>query len=129
MARSTSDERRQHIAGLIANSLTPDAISFVESKHLLRLLGEINDIEIILLRFYLHPTMGGDEEFRSKHKEVLRLVPAYIGSPESDLDKHTLQESHKQHLAQLGLLGERFQLDSTTKMPILGNWCAKGAGV
>ncbi len=116
-ARSTSDERRQHISSLIANSLTPEAISFVESKHLLRILGEINDIEIILLRSYLNPTIGGDEEFRSKHEELLRPVPVHMGSPQSDLQKRTLYDSYKQHLSRLGLLKERFETDSKTKMP------------
>jgi hypothetical protein len=117
-ARSTSDERRQHIASLIANSLTPEAISFVESKHLLRILGEVNDIEILLLRSYLHATIGGDEEFRTKHQDVLRLAPVHMGSSPSDVEKRTLHDSYKQHLSRLGLLKETFQVDSKTKMPV-----------
>src|SRR6266568_2664593 len=116
-ARSTSDERRDHIASVIANSLTPEAISFIESKHVLRILGEINDIEVVLLRFYLHPTMGGDEEFRAKHDEVLQRVPVQLGSPQSDKDKKTMRDSYEQHLVRLGLLEERFNVDSKTKMP------------
>jgi hypothetical protein len=116
-ARSTSDERRQHIANIIRNSLTPEAISFIESKHLLKLLGEINDIEVIVLRSYLHATIGGDEEFRTKHEEPLRRVPVHLGSTQPELDKHALQESYRQHLVRLGLLEERFELDSKTKMP------------
>lgn len=116
-ARSTSDDRRRHIANVIANSLTSDDISFVESKHLLRLLGEINDIEVVWLRFYLHPTMGGDEEFRSKHAEVLAPVLPRMGAPQPEIDKETLQGSYQQHLCQLGLLRERYRADPQTKMP------------
>src|SRR5689334_8811508 len=33
-ARSTSDERRQHIASVVATSLSAEDVSFIESKHL-----------------------------------------------------------------------------------------------
>src|SRR5260370_602181 len=116
-ARSTSDERRLHIASLIANSLTAESISFVESKHLLRILGEVNDIEILLLRSYLNAAIGSDEEFLSKHRDVLRPAPIHMGSPPSDVQKRTLHDSYKQHLSRLGLLKEKFRVDSKTKMP------------
>src|SRR5690606_28838317 len=54
-ARATTDERRQHIASVVAAGLTTEDVSFIESKHLLRILGETNDLEIIWLRSHLHP--------------------------------------------------------------------------
>lgn len=116
-ARSTTDDRRRHIANVIAGSLTSEDISFIESKHLLRLLGEINDIEVVWLRFYLDQVMQGDEEFRAQHKDVLATVMASMASPRSEIDKETLQRSYKEHLEQLGLLQERYRLDSKTKLP------------
>lgn len=116
-ARSTSDERRQHIASVVATSLTADDVSFIESKHLLRLLGEINDLEVIWLRLYLHPTMGGDEEFRSKHQEVLAPRFATMGSSQAEIDNETIQRSYKEHLEQLGLLRARYNIDRKTGLP------------
>jgi hypothetical protein len=116
-ARSTTDERRAHIASVIANSLTSERISFVESKHLLRLLGEINDIEVVWLRFYLHPEMSGDQEFRSKHEDILTPVAAHLQSSQAEIDKEILQNSYKAHLCQLGLLRERYQMDPKTQLP------------
>lgn len=116
-ARSLSDERREYIAAIIANSLTSEDIDYHESKHLLRILGEINDVEVIWLRFYLVPTMGGDEDFRGRHKEILEPVPAYLGSSQDVLDKAALQDSYKEHLAQLGLLERRYRTDMRTKQP------------
>lgn len=116
-SRSTTDERRQHIANLVSTSLTSEDVSFIQSKHLLRILGEINDIEVIWLRFYLDETQGGDEEFRSKHEQVLATRIATMGSTSAELDQATLQESYKQHLAGLALLRERYRLDSKTRMP------------
>ena len=116
-ARSLSDERRQYIASIITNSLSSENISYAESRHLLRILDEVNDIEIIWLRFYLEPTMGGDEEFRETHRNVLEPVPATFGSSQETLDKHTLQESYKEHLFQLRLLERRYKIDHKTKEP------------
>ena len=103
-ARSLSDERREYIASLIASSLSQQDIEYIESKHLLRILGELNDIEVIWLRFYLEPTMSGDEEFRDKHENILTPIMATLSDPPSVVDKEALQESYKGHLSQLGLL-------------------------
>lgn len=103
-ARSITDERREYIASLIANSLESGDVEYYESKHLLKLLDEINDIEIIWLRFYLVPTMDGDTEFREKHKEILKPVSKVMGSPQPVRDKGTLQDNYKHHLERLGLL-------------------------
>jgi hypothetical protein len=103
-ARSLSDERRQYIASMIANSLSSEAIAHEESRHLLRILGELNDIEIIWLRSHVDQAIGGDQEFRSKHREILLPISREMGQPQSEIDRAALQDSYKQHLLQLGLL-------------------------
>jgi hypothetical protein len=113
-ARSLNEERREQIASLIANSLKSPEIEFNESKHLLRILGELNDIEIVWLRFYLDPVLNGDHEYREKHKEVLAPIAAYIGGPAELVDKSALQRSYKNHLAELGLLDRRYEIKSST---------------
>jgi hypothetical protein len=116
-ARSLTDTRREYIASLIANSLSSQDIEYIESKHLLQLLGEINDIEVIWLRFYLNPTNSRDREYREKHKDVLRPVDAHMGSEQRELDKATLQESYRDHLVRLDLLAPRYRIDRKTGLP------------
>lgn len=116
-ARSTTDERRAHIANLIANSLSDEDVSFIQAKHLLRILGEINDAEVIWLRSYLDPTVGGDREFRQTHRGVLNPVSASFGSKSAEIDQATIQQSYKEHLAQLALLEPRYRIDNKTKLP------------
>lgn len=116
-ARSTTQERREYLAGLVHRGLAAKDVTFQESKHLLRILGEINDIEVIWLRFYREPATGGDAEFREKHEAVLEPVQAHMQSAQSELDRATLQTSYKDHLAQLGLLKRRYRMDSKTKEP------------
>ena len=116
-ARSLSDERRSYIANIVANGLTSDAIDSSESKHLLRILGEINDIEVVWLRYYREPYLGGDEAYRETHEDILKPVPATFGASEEVLTKATLQKSYREHLCQLGLLDRDFRIDSKTGLP------------
>lgn len=116
-ARSTTEERRGYIASVVATGVADADIEFIETKHLLRILGEINDIEVLWLRFHLDLTIGGDEAFREKHKSVFDRVPAYIGSPKADLDKAALQNSYIVHLAQLNLLSPYYKTDTRTGQP------------
>ena len=121
-ARSLSDERRRYIACLICSGLSGARIRHVESRHLLRILDELNDIEIIWLRFYWEPTIGGDEHFRGRHAEVLQFAGATLGCSQEEVDKHTLQESYKEHLSQLRLLKPRYEINPETEQPEFDRW-------
>lgn len=112
-ARSVSDERREYIASLIDNSLKSEDIEYHESRHLLRILGEVNDIEVIWLRFYYGTFLGDDSAFQEKHKSIIEPVAAYMGSPPEVGEKAALQRSYKNHLASLGLLEQKFDFDRT----------------
>ncbi len=110
-ARSTSPQRREYLAYLVANSLAKEAVEHSESRHLMNLLGELSDIEIIWLRFYLDATLGGDSEFREKHDHILAPVPAHRGSSQDERDKSALQKSYKDHLERLGLISGKVKTD------------------
>jgi hypothetical protein len=116
-ARSLSGDRREYIAAVIANSLTSQDIEYIESKHLLHILDDINDVEVVWLRSYLNNTMGGDSEFRETHENVIAPISASMGSSQQELDKETLQISYKEHLVRLGLLKRRYKIDRKTKAP------------
>ncbi len=117
-ARSTSDERRAYIASVLANGIKSDNIDFIETKHLLRLLGEINDIEVIWLRAYFGWHWGErDGEFHRRHAVILAPAVAYLGSSQEEHERASMQESYKLHLESLGLLKSRIQFDNKTKLP------------
>lgn len=116
-SRSLSDERREYLANLIFNSLTREEIEFIESNHLLNLLGELNDIEIIWLRSFVIHKPDDEDEFRKKHSEVLTYVMSTMNDPPSVFDKETLQGSYFQHLLRLGLLDPIYEVDRETGYP------------
>lgn len=119
VARSVSQERRARIAALLVNGLRPDDISYVESKHLLRILGEVNDIELIRLGSHLYETFGSGTEYWAKHSGILEPVASTMGSSARKLEKATLQDSYDEHLAQLGLLQARHNVDSRTNQLVV----------
>ncbi|GLR12502.1 hypothetical protein GCM10007907_12920 [Chitinimonas prasina] len=117
-AKSISDERRLYLSALLVNGISSTLVSHTESKHLLQILGELNDIEVVWLRYYLNPTVGSDAEFIGAHKEILKPITPYLGGGQDLVDKHALQESYKEHLVRLGLLVTKYELDPKTKQPI-----------
>lgn len=116
-SRSLSNERREYIANVVANGISDEEKNYADSKYVLRLLGELNDQEVIWLRFFLEPTINGDEEFRQKHQNVLEPITTYIGVDENILEKKDIQESYKSHLERLGLIRSNYRIDKNTGLP------------
>lgn len=110
-ARATTEERRAYLASLVATSLTEEAIEHSESRHLLRMLGELSDVEVIWLRSYDNSASQGDENFRERHRQVLEPVAGRLGSSEEEIDKEALQNSYKTHLERLGLVAGKVKTD------------------
>ena len=103
-SRATTVERREYLASLLANSLKSDAVSYAETKHLMRLLGELTDVEVIWLRSFANPTIGGDKDFRQIHENVLSLKFSHLGSSIEEIEAEALQKSYRDHLIRLGLV-------------------------
>lgn len=116
-SRSLTDNRRKYIANIVANGVGDEIIEYSESKYILKLLQELNEQEVIWLRFFMVPTLGGDNEFRDKHKNTLESVVAHFGSDERTIEKAALQDSYKDHLERLGLVRTNYRKDINTGMP------------
>jgi hypothetical protein len=117
--RAVSEERRKYISSILSNSLNKQRIKYAESKYLLRILGDLNDVEIILLRYFSFPYLGGDEDFREKHENIIQPPRLTTNAPDEVIDKNTLYESYKNHLSELGLLRKQYEIDRGTNMPKL----------
>ena len=107
-ARALSEERIEHIASLLKNSLTNEDLEHIAYKKLLSILGEVNDIEVLLLKLHSVQTMVRRKEFQLKHKEALTKPVAYLTAPQKDVDKEAIYESYETNLARLGLIKMRF---------------------
>ncbi len=115
-SRALTDERRQYIASIISNGILDDNIELAESKYFLKLIQELNDIEIIWLCYY------GNEfdkrtEFYEKHKNVLKEIIVYLGDEKEIANKAAIQKSYIDHLARLKLVVHKFRTDKSTGSP------------
>lgn len=116
-SRSFTDQRRAQIASVIRNGLDEESITYSESKYVLRLLQELNEQEIIWLRYYLNPTISGDKEYRTKHENILKIIPVSMGSDEKTREKAAIQESYKEHLERIGLIKSNYNISRDTGIP------------
>jgi len=110
-ARALSDERREYIASFLKNGLTNEELTHVQQKKLLSILGELNDAEIIFLRYEsLRP--NEQDEFFEQHKVVLAPIAAPIGAPVHEHDQRALRISFQEKLLALGLLANHFKVQA-----------------
>nr|CAA6830690.1 MAG: Unknown protein [uncultured Thiotrichaceae bacterium] len=120
-SRALSEDRKEYIASLLKNSLDSDEIEYIEYKRLLSVLGELNDLEILMLISQRFNLMGcsdpESEQFWEKHREILQEPPAYMGSTQEEIDKNTIFLAHKLHLVNLGLLKPRFKKPNRGEIP------------
>lgn len=118
-ARAVSDERRRYLASLVGKSLSNDEISHEESKHLLRMLNELNDVEVLWLRYHQTSYRNQDIEFKKRHAAVFDPIMPTLAEPQARHDAKALQESYKSHLERLGLLTRKY--DDPDTRPLLSS--------
>lgn len=116
-ANSLSDDRREYLANLIAYSITKSDAEMIESKHIIKILNELNDAEIIWLKSFDILNIENMNEFQTKHAEILEPIYATMNSPSSTTYRESIQKSYLEHLVKLRLIKEVFKIDSKTKMP------------
>ncbi|HOO50825.1 MAG TPA: hypothetical protein PLK94_05995 [Alphaproteobacteria bacterium] len=117
-SRAISDERKDYIAALIKNSLSDEELKHLEYKKLLSLLGQINDLEILILKSY--SLYQGDDEyddFWEKHEKALMPPSATLGSSQEEFDRDAIFEAHENHLVSLNLLKGQFRRPTRGELP------------
>lgn len=107
-ARSSSQERKEHIASLLANSLSDEALNEIQQGVLLSLLGELNDIEILIL--YQHTMKARyDKEFQEKYQDILNGPFAHLGADKETINQSTIHNTYKEKLIRLNLLKREYK--------------------
>lgn len=117
-ARALSEERTEYIASLLKNSLTDEDLEQSAYKRLLFLLGEINDVEVIILKFYSR-NISDYEKFREKHKDVLIRTIVTLGSPQEVVDRDAIRETYETNLVSMGLIKPMFNRPWRDELPEL----------
>jgi hypothetical protein len=115
-SRALTDERRQYIAALLTTCITSEALAHLEEKKLLWLLGELNDAEVLTLKFF-SLSLGEKQGFATLHKELFAPLDVSFGAPELNVDKGALRNSYRNRLLELGLLEPAYKKPETGKVP------------
>jgi len=118
VVRSTTNERRMYISSIVEKGISSEKVNLIELKQLLKILGEINEIEVIWLRFHMADinecgqyTYNHDEDFRIRHIDILKYINiGGLTEPHPEIDKWALQQSYKEHLMRLGLLNRKYEV-------------------
>lgn len=102
-SRAMTDERRGYIASLLKNSITNETLEHAEEKKLLALLGELNDAEILMLKFYSLSSIRR-REFAETHEELFGPLDRSLDAPQENIDKGEFRDSYRNKLLEVGLL-------------------------
>jgi hypothetical protein len=116
-SRAISNERREYIASIVTKGISDESIQLLESKYLLKILEELNDIEVIWLRYYFDSTRMNENDFYNKHRNILTPVGLYKGADKETFNKASIQSSYKEHLERLQLIKYHIQIDRKTGIP------------
>lgn len=114
-SRALTDERRRYIVKVVEHGMTNDESKINDSKYLLNLLSELNDNEIIWLRYFKERTIGQKQKFKQKHSNVLQKEIVTLGSDSKVRKKVAIQDSYAEHLERLGLI--KHHLDMQKVVP------------
>lgn len=120
VAYSTSENRITYLVSLVERSLSDDEVKLIEARQLLALLGELNDLEVLWLKYYENPPATGEtNQFFEQHKDVFQPIAVQLSSSKEEHDKAAFQKSYKLKLSRLGLIEDRFKLDRKTGQPVV----------
>lgn len=117
-ARAMSDERRERIASLLKNSLSSDDLEHVQEKQLLSVLGQLNDAELIILRYYgLQSELQEADQFLELHEETIQGPRVFMRSPQEDVDRGAVHDTYRDHLRRLGLVRTTYKKPKKGEQP------------
>lgn len=103
-AHAVSTERKEYISILLKNSLTEYQVEYEDRKMLFSSLSKLDDVQIIMLKFYEITEIQEKREFWEQHEDVLMPPTVCYGASQEDIDKKAFFDSRKHDLENIDLL-------------------------
>lgn len=116
VSRATTEERIEYLSNILISGIDTDEADLLAAKQLLRILSQLNDAEIIWLKYY-NTDHADREGFIEKHSALLRLIPRYMTMDDEDYRASVIQESYKQRLEELHLVEPKIKFVNKTGLP------------
>lgn len=129
--RTFTDERFEYLASVLEQTLTEEEVKYNETKRLLSILKEINDVEIIILQSYeVHKNT--DQIFKQKHQNIFKYqcISRNKETSKEEIEQNAIFNNYKNHLINLGLIGlNNAQRNSQLFLTPLGGMLLKKIGL
>ncbi len=103
-SKTNSKDRREYLASLLKNSLSDEELELMEKEKLLELLGQLNDTEIIFLKYYSLNSPLVKKAFYKLHQSILGDIFPVLGQEQLARNKRALQKNYTDKLVSLGLV-------------------------
>jgi len=116
-SRAITTERMNYIINIVEYGMSNKDADINNSKYLLGLLSDLNDSEVIWLRYYNERTIIAKQNFQSKHVNILGRIQPVIGDSIDKKRLAAIQESYTEHLERLGLVERHIQMDLEMGVP------------
>ena len=116
-SRAISDERKKYIASLLKKSLTLDDLDHIGKKKLFAILNDLNDAEILTLKFNSITSRNQQIEFAEKHSELFTPISLHTGCSQQDIDKAALRNTYQRKLMEHGLLQSSYPKPRKGQLP------------
>jgi len=118
--RAYTHERTEYIANVVANGFMQEEIDYSETKRMLWLLGQLSDVEVIVLRGTWskgYRNQDSEKAFQDKHKAILFPDPLCPTMSEKQRREVILISSYNDNLVALSLLTRVYRQDLTREIP------------
>ncbi|MCA6102786.1 hypothetical protein [Bradyrhizobium australafricanum] len=119
--RALTDERKLQIATVVANGLASEEQSKLRQKRLLKILGDLDDQELLILQAY------ADDHVQSRLQDI-RPPPVAMSAPRSEKDRSDFYEWSRDNLHQRGLIKTGLEgRHRSTTLTVLGRAVLRAA--
>lgn len=125
--RAVGDDRLKYLASVLEKSLTDEQIKHLQTKRLLSILAELNDVEVVILQSYGFRDIN-NSDFIKQHKSIFQNAVISHGASEEELEEHAIYMNYRDHLINLGLIGPKKLGSSQLYLTPLGNMLLKLLG-
>lgn len=90
----------------------------MQEKQLLSILGQLNDAELVILRYYgLQFEPQEADRFLELHGETIRGPRVFMGSPQEDVDRGAVHDTYREHPRRLGLVHATYKKPKKGEQP------------